>query len=410
MQVEPPLTVTMVNTVRLAEYSTERYYMLSELEQQASSIEFLCDLTDSQQVDDDAVPPKTKSSLLEKKADDDLYVILYLLWRPNTYPSARSFVEGPVIQHIKHILKVTCDDDVELLFAASSPSTSPKQNFFGDANVGRRRNVSSRASYQGDDSGRDLSIRTKIYVCIDRVSPPPSSPAQAISLHEEESVYNEAQAAKQSVDEQARLRQHAVETQISEEVAKAISTHPQLRGMVGGVSVGTTAEVRAAPGLEVCLKAVSYGSAERRRGARALRNADATLSPICLMCPHPDDMVGLDPNQETDAVQGIVQSLTVSEWNGHGDAVCFASRVMDSWRKKHDFTDGMPSGSPGRASPRSRRRRGRHDRSSSANIGGDNDIMMTLLVALAIAGVAYMWTRYSESAWTALSDLIRSTI
>ena len=58
----------VMNTKELPHYSTERFYMLSELEVHAHSVQFVCDT------------PQEKSS----------HVILYILWRPEENPCTPS--------------------------------------------------------------------------------------------------------------------------------------------------------------------------------------------------------------------------------------------------------------------------------------------------------------------------------
>ena len=486
---EPPLTITMVNTTRLATYSTERYYMLSELEQNASSVEFVCDhggsagiggpqqhvplQAQAQNGEEEKAPQSpspTRSSSLPP------YVLLYLLWRPNTYPSPRSFVEGPVLDNVRRILELGGDEEhVSKLFDGggggsstnSSPSTSPTTpskplfSFGGNGSIAaapaatRRASFGRRASYRDNSTGKTVTVdaRTKLYVCIDRISPPSSAAAEGghglglgldstgiISedttkengddtngdpLHSSE--YSDIHSLR-SADEQARRqRQHAVETQIAEAVAKTISTHPILRGVVEGVSVGTTAEVRAAPALEVCLKAITHGSGERRRQGRALQRrqmtdiarghssngsyvqVDPMRSPICLMAPDPDDLVGLDPEEDADAVKGAIQSITVAEWNGNGDAVCFASRAMEEWRKRNGLeNEAATPGSPSRmTSARKRARQRLTKRSNKYDDGEAEDIAQTMVVAFVIAALAFLWTKYRESIWNNLFEAIQ---
>lgn len=461
MAEEPPLTVTMINTTRLATYSTERYYMLSELEHNASSLEFVCDLPST--LSDNHVSsqlqeakktdsPSRESAVSRSRSQPRLppHVMLYLLWRPNTYPSPRAFVEGPVMDNVKRILELGGDDVATLFEAAAlasspgpSPSSSPLSPQFGDGitNGGGNGAVGQRTSFGGHvslraDSARAVMVdtRTKIYLCVERLSPPPSSrdatagdallPNIEISEMDDENETDDnvrASAEEASVDDEARrLRQHAVETQIAEAVAKTVSTHPILRGIVEGVSVGTTAEVRAAPGLEVCLKAVTHGTGERRRQARVLQRRklrlsadednvyqkDPMRSPVCLVAPHPDDLVGLDPEAEADAAQGVIQSITVAEWNGNGDGVCFASRGMESWRKANGLESEVSNTALAAGSIKSSRKKSRASRSSSYNDDAE-DIAQTMVVAFMIAVAAFLWTKYRESIWAALFEMLQ---
>lgn len=379
-----------------------------------------------------------------------------------------------MLDNVRRILELGGDEEhVSKLFDGgigsstnSSPSTSPTTpskplfSFGGGSNLdvaskaARRASFGRRASYKDNSTGKTVVVdtRTKVYVCIDRISPPPSAaaaeggPGLGLDLSgiiSEDNVNDNDGATNgdplrtpehsdihslRSADENARRqRQHAVETQIAEAVAKTISTHPILRGVVEGVSVGTTAEVRAAPALEVCLKAITHGSGERRRQGRTLQRRQMTdiarrhngngnhlqidpmRSPICLMVPDPDDLVGLDPEEDADAVKGAIQSITVAEWNGNGDAVCFASRAMEEWRNRHGLeNEAAPPGSPSRMT--SARKRARQRLSKSRNKYDDSeaeDIAQTMVVAFIIAALAFLWTKYRESIWNNLFEAIQ---
>ena len=134
-------------------------------------------------------------------------------------------------------------------------------------------------------------------------------------------------------------------------------------------------------------------------------------SPICLMVPDPDDLVGLDPEEDADAVKGAIQSITVAEWNGNGDAVCFASRAMEEWRNRHGLeNEAAPPGSPSRLTSARKRARQRLSKRSSKYGGGDNEaeeIAQTMVVAFVIATLAFLWTKYRESIWNYLFETIQ---
>eukprot|EP00566_Odontella_aurita_P006000 CAMPEP_0113594098 /NCGR_PEP_ID=MMETSP0015_2-20120614/38866_1 /TAXON_ID=2838 /ORGANISM="Odontella" /LENGTH=582 /DNA_ID=CAMNT_0000501013 /DNA_START=159 /DNA_END=1905 /DNA_ORIENTATION=- /assembly_acc=CAM_ASM_000160 len=181
----------------------------------------------------------------------------------------------------------------------------------------------------------------------------------------------------------SRLRHHRVEVALAESLAKHVASSRRLRSIVDGICVGVaSSEVRSAttPALEAALGAVTHGAPERRRGARYLRlpwvrfrraagrsggggvdeskgagdewgdhglgddldaggeGVDPAKSAVGLAASHPDDLVGIDPQSEPDASQGVLQSITVAEWGGNGDASCFAKRAMAYWRERH----GLP--------------------------------------------------------------------
>jgi len=103
-------TVTMVTTKRLPEYSIERYYMLSEIEEHSNSIIFLDDWTRASQM---TMVDKTKGSDVEdiRNVKNPSHVILYMLWQPYTYSSCRDFIESVVIKNVARIGSLVGNDD-----------------------------------------------------------------------------------------------------------------------------------------------------------------------------------------------------------------------------------------------------------------------------------------------------------
>ena len=126
----------------------------------------------------------------------------------------------------------------------------------------------------------------------------------------------------------------------------------QLRSVIEGITVDISTNVRAAPGLEQCMNAIMVGDAERRlmlerngmsRGAATASTKffagekwnmeDPQCSCIAIIADHPDDLVGLDPTMEADAVQGMDLHLQMyTEWCGGGNILNFATRAQKVWR------------------------------------------------------------------------------
>ena len=139
-----------------------------------------------------------------------------------------------------------------------------------------------------------------------------------------------------------------------ERLARSLAKDKSLRSLLEGITIGTTTEVRAAPALESVLKSVVYGSKERRRlvsqakkrnhtglfqspSKKKIDSNTLTKSPIFIITPSSEEMVGLDASRETDAVQGIIQSISSIEWNGNGDYKSFSRRAQDVWKKQNDL-------------------------------------------------------------------------
>ena len=427
-----PLSVTVVNTSLLPPYSAERYYILSELEVNARSVLFLCDYRpDGSHFDDRDDSPNRNGS----GADIPPHAILYLLWRPETYPSARSFAEGPLTDSLRKLVELRGGD------SAAAFDGAAVANGGGSA-------VSSE---------RQPGTNVRVYVVVDRLSATPcpvptdddGADLDILEESEEEGGGGDEVATavvegsgdgtaasrpdialRRQLSEDALSRHHAVETRISEDFTKFVSSSRVLRPLVEGVSVGTTSEVRAAPGLEVCLAIVGRGAAERRRAARELRSpffwrrksigaaadgeesVEPSRSPVGVVAFHPDDLVGLDPEQEDHATQGILQSRTVTEWSGNGDYRCFADRAMKTWRERlglegagviEEGCDGYTektggTGSHQRAGGR-RKKVPRVRRVSRPDLEADvdsDDMATAAIVVTIVTFITYMWGRYGD--------------
>mmetsp|Transcript_28603 Transcript_28603/g.42289 ORF Transcript_28603/g.42289 Transcript_28603/m.42289 type:complete len:366 (-) Transcript_28603:93-1190(-) len=249
------LSVTMVNNKQLPSYSTERFYMLSEIEQNAFSISYLCDH------DCDG----TAETASESDIDDchfPSYILLYILWRPEMAASPRALTEG-VIQKSVNQLKSLTD-----------------------------------------------SKNKNIYLVVETLVRQVSRPDCPLSISEKQK-------------QKTFLYKHQVD--VADQLARCVTQNKTLRFDLQGLTVGICDHVRAAPGLEACMDAMILGSRERRKG-----NCDIKSS-IGIVALHPDDLLGLDPIQETDAAQDVLQSLTCCEWNGNGDLLTFAKRAHLCW-------------------------------------------------------------------------------
>jgi len=176
----PTATVLTVN--RLPPYVTDRLYMLSELQVHAHSLQFLCDLKKN----------GTKPSLPAS-------IILYLRWKPDTYPTPISFADGPLSECVRQCLIANGDDAPfdELQFVRSKPREqpySPRRQHYDELpakTVESLKKISIPLPVLGADglsvSKSTDTIETKhdeenenkqmtnIYVVVDRISPESNS-------------------------------------------------------------------------------------------------------------------------------------------------------------------------------------------------------------------------------------------
>jgi len=295
--------------------------MQSELQVHANSVHFLCD-----------VPKNTSSISSDNKSNAappafPPSIILYLLWKPNTYPTPRSFADGPLSECVRQCLLANGEEapDTELEDARTSPRTSPysprRQSFEQQLSVEAREEMRKKSDpldafvnldYGNDGSkGRESASEihggiadsnlsekysqtqqqknqkeqiTKIYVVVDRISPSdmdeslngfgelPSFPdivSSSTSNESNKQVQPIRKPSQSTSTAQQQLNQQNNEIRTAEKLARAVASSSFLRSRIDGISIGITSDARAAPGLEACMDTVERGAKERRVAARS---------------------------------------------------------------------------------------------------------------------------------------------
>jgi|AntRauTorckE5430_2_1112549.scaffolds.fasta_scaffold03212_3 hypothetical protein len=311
--------VTVINTDNLPNYSTERYYMLSEIQLKSHSMVFLRDLFPIQGEDDtqdlstasslgssnsnengsdNTTEEHTDAETEEDQQHDDASgalqqkrkllppcVMLYLLWRPDSqFDTPESYA--------KNVVKPAIDQILQLHKSSSEFS--------------------------------EEHSTSAIYVVVDRIAVINQSP------------HLEA------------LRKDQIE--VSEKLVRIVATDADLclRNIIQGISVGLSNDFRAAPGLETCMDAILVGDGERRHFPRKskkemsiIRNGrelDSGRSCIGIVTEYPEDLTGLDLSGETDAVQNLhLHARSTGNWSGKGNILNFAARAQKTWRELWDF-------------------------------------------------------------------------
>lgn len=294
--------ITMIQTDVLPSLCTERYYMLSEIQLKAHSILFLQDWLDSVATADDETQDLSVSSA--DSSDDKNYdefnldlkkslapcIILYLLWKVDDVS------QNNVIGFTNHVKQ-----KMEQL-----------KNFH-------------ETKCQLSCSSRELF--SPIYLAIDRI----------VTL----------KPVNQS-DEDFRNEQ----IKIAELTVRTITSNEELglRDSFEGIVIGLSSDNRAAPAMEICCDAMLVGDAERRHFPRK-RKQDTTIvmndgesdparSSIGIVTEYPEDLLGLKPDFETDAVQGIsLHARTCGNWSDKGNVIDFGLRAHKIWRKRWNFAD-----------------------------------------------------------------------
>jgi hypothetical protein len=324
-QMGEPMSVTMINTHQLPNYSTERFYMLSELEIKAHSTLFLCDYQEDEETQDTA-----ESSISEEHAPFPSkhttmpsHAILYLLWRPDQTSSIRAFADGHILAAIQHYNSLV----------------------------------------------ETMSGSSHLYLVVD-----------IVAIHPNKDDDDDTDGAKQKRHFQVAV--HTCET-LCRHVAQSF------RCLLEGITVGISNHVRAAPGLDACVDAISVGARDRRQFV-----SRDEKSPVGLVALHPHDLLGLQhesSEQVTDAVQGVLQSQTCAEWNGNGNLVTFARRAHSAWCVAHHVTEHKSSTSCTR---KERKRR---------NVLDDGDVSLAqpgkAFCILFLFGLlaSHLWQKYEDS-------------
>ena len=330
--------VTIINTNNLPKYSTERFYMLSEIQLKSHSIIFLKDLllggdgdgdgdagedtdemtassTDSAERGDRAevlinrnnneFTEQNNAATIGREAERTPvnlppYIVLYLFWRPDS----EQYIDPAL--YAKHVIKEAVDQIISL----------------------------HKSSDKYDEANPSASPPPPIYLSVDRlvvVDPSISDDERAIAKFKQEQI--------DIAEELIRV------------VANAVDPEINLRLHIEGMSVGLSSDFRAAPGLETCMDAIVVGDAERRHYPKpkhaqnsmtVIRNGrefDPSRSCIGIVTEYPDDLTGSDPSGETDAVQNLtLHARSVGNWSGRGNILNFAARSQKRWREIWDFS------------------------------------------------------------------------
>ena len=326
------LSTTVLTVNKLPNYCTDRLYMLSELQVHSNSIDFLCDLNNSN-TGNSSVGSADNTVSTEEEEDDDNEkevqvilppsIILYLLWKPNTYPTPRSFVDGPLSECVKQCLLANGDEVLDNSSYDVSPKTPPYNSGSAPNSPIRRQQLgvgavnfdklkrdtlqdewgnsadisrSRRASIEETSKQKQM---TKIYVVVDRISPSETTATDTDAVDDgigelpdfsigsssfDQTDYSTSTANNSSIQplnhsqSQTSNEQHNTEIKMAEKLAKSVSSNKFLRSSIDGISIGITSDARAAPGLEACMDAVCRGSKERRKAVRDYRLKKKSIS------------------------------------------------------------------------------------------------------------------------------------
>jgi hypothetical protein len=371
----PSLSVTLLSFERLPSYSTERFFMLSELEVKAHSTSFLCDLDVEDETHGTHETEDTAAESVDGNGGNDQpqpdfppYVLLYLLWKPDMTTSAKTFAETAIpetIARVESLIDIvnSTEEAKTLRGRIARPSSSNNLNGAGTAAV-------------TFDNGNKKSC--SVYLIVDRVAPP------------EKKLWWSLDKAKAAA---ARERFHQTQVDLSEELARKVAADPKLRHLCEGVTIGVSNHERAAPGIEACVNAVCIGEKDRRLEHQANPQiVSSAKSLIGVVAVKPDDCLGLQSGDETDAAQDVLQSRVCAEWNGQGNLQTFAERARTSWRLKHGLLPEPEITGPKRRKIPRRRQRIQQSESQFDETAMDRVMQEMIINALAAIFIAFYMT------------------
>ncbi len=260
-----------VNTIMGKHYSVERYYMLSEIEQHALRPVYLNNYFENNDSLGEAETVATASSETEDYSCQlPPYIVLYLLWNcsddnknsDSEEETAESFQKGPLEGALQKL-----------------ESLSEKIDQYREKN--------------DPDSKQEPSLPQNVFVVVD---------ALIWSDGDEMDKASNNNNNDSDTQREARFRKHLT---IVQALAKTVlhAEHNSDRIRLFGATLGLADHARAAPGLEACLEAIMVGGKDRRRNG-------LPKSCVGIVCHSLEDLVGYDEETDTDAVQGVMQSLT----------------------------------------------------------------------------------------------------
>lgn len=297
-----PLTVTILSTQELSHYSTERYYMLSEIEEHGDSTQFLCDF------DDDSATQETEELSVDsfgahKETHPPFrlpaFAMLYFLWRPEMMTDAQHFAESvilPTVQKLQEHVQINNSAD-ELKHSSGIFAPLPKLTIETDLDKLRREKGLKPTPEVSDNDDLEKTIR--LYVVVDRLQ------------HSDD------------VDDMSDFFQR--QAALAEQLTRQIASNEILRTSCEGVTVGISNNTRSAPGLEACMNAIMFGAKNRRQ------HATGSKSMVGILAAEPGDLLGVEPEDEPEAAQGVWQRRICAEWAGQGNLQSFSKRAHRAW-------------------------------------------------------------------------------
>jgi hypothetical protein len=324
------LSVTVLNQEQLPSYSSERSYLLSDIEETARETVFLDEFCASVQSN------VSRSAISGFSALHPIYIIFYLQWQANV--DVDEFVESVLLYSVRRLWQAVSEHPCK-----KKPASLDKLELHTP-----QRSPSLSADEKNDSSSSSTSTNgINVYVVVDRID----LPSSALASHAMFDL-SEVKQVDDDYHDWLTLQQE----DCARSLAKTVAAHAELRPLLQGITVAVCNGERASPGLEACAEVLHIGSEDRHKfysGSIPTLSSTATAttkSYISLFVNSQDelldwrvpliDKVKTDHNSKaifniSDVTSSVSpwQTRIVAEWNAQGNLQSFARRAHAEWRK-----------------------------------------------------------------------------
>ena len=308
-------SVTIVSRESLPTYSSERFFLLSEIEEHAAKPVFYLE-TDAA---DESTADTKEESLLDQGQQSPTnppglaqFLILYVLWQhpqKGTVKDEEIYVRNvlvPYIEQLEQHVSLIVPEESNLQASISSASCAS-----GIERVARMEDSSSNTDPQ--------LPKAHVYLVVERVVHHANEGGQTTATAEQDNIN----------DADTRLTQ-------------AIASHPLLRNTLQGVTVATANHTRAAPGIEAMYQAIAItGARDRRRNSTSEGNNNGNKSLLQVVTPSLSHIVPSAQADSPDAAENVQQTRVAAEWNGRGTLETFAQTAHGVWLERNGITQTM---------------------------------------------------------------------
>ena len=412
-------STVILHDEELGTVSTERFYTLAELQTHAPHALFLQELVSTSKSNN---PTETHNSPNSENYHEDghfsiiaasivdiqPFSILYMLWRPDddTVETAEAFVQllqGALRTITETIRIVPSEESAEILSVPSLSSATSHGDRSAHNNEDRNHTTSTRQTdeQQGSSTHNHTANHeatniptTSLYVVVDRVAP------NSLRQRSQSSITDN----HHNMDDDHDPHERELAQQLVRQAASILRDQE-----CEGISVFLSNHTRAAPGLEACMNAVTYGATDRRRHASAPQSTNDTCSSIGLIAPSPQDFLGVEAASVTDAAQNVRQACYCAEWNGRGTLASFAKRAHAQWCIHHGVP--IPKTAMNKKPKRSRGRR-KHSQRQNVDEQALDKAIQAFLYDFGVIAVClgYVIFHYGQDLWKAFDAWVEQLL